>query len=296
MKNADYAQLAAFVAIAESGSFRKAAARLNLKPSTLSHAMRALEDKLGVMLLVRTTRQVALSEAGQQLYARIAPAFAEVGAALEAVNDFREHPAGTVRLSAPRAVVSRFILPRLPLLAERYPDVVLEISADNGFVDIVKHGFDAGIRLGECVEKDMVAVRISPDLRDAVVATPEYLARHGTPRTPQDLLTHRCIGVRRIAGGDLYRWEFARHGEVLNVALESRLILDDADLVLDAALAGLGLAFCIEPYCAAQLASGQLQRVLQDWCPPYPGFFLYYPDRRKTAALRAVVEVLRCDS
>ena len=171
--------------------------------------------------------------------------------------------------------------------------MVLEISADNGFVDIIKSGFDAGVRLGERVERDMVAVRISPDLRDAVIASPEYLARHGTPQTPQELLAHRCIGLREISGNTLYRWEFAQGDKVLNVALESPLIVDDADLVIAAAERGLGLGFSIEPYCAAQLASGALQRVLADWCPPYPGFFLYYPDRRASPALRAVVEILR---
>lgn len=286
-------QLAAFTAIATAGSFRQAAAQLNIKPSTLSHTMRALEAKLGVMLLTRTTRNIALTPAGQQLYARLAPAFAEVQQALEALNDFREHPSGTVRLSVPRAVAERFIMPRLPLLAARYPDVVLEISADNGFVDIIKSGFDAGVRLGERVERDMVAVCISPDLRDAVIASPEYLARHGTPQTPQELLAHRCIGLREISGNTLYRWEFAQGDKVLNVALESPLIVDDADLVIAAAERGLGLGFSIEPYCAAQLASGALQRVLADWCPPYPGFFLYYPDRRTSPALRAVVEILR---
>lgn len=286
-------QLAAFVMIADAGSFRQAAARLNVKPSTLSHTMRALESKLGVMLLSRTTRNLALTAAGQQLYARLAPAFADVRHALEDINDFRDHPSGTVRLSVPHAVAECFILPRLHLLATRYPDVVLEICADNSFVDIVKSGLDAGIRLGMRIERDMVAVRISPDLRDAVIASPEYLARHGIPKTPQELTAHRCIGVREISGNTLYRWEFAKDGEVLNVALESTLIVNDADLVIAAAQRGLGLGFSIDAYCTEYLENGTLQRVLADWCPPYPGFFLYYPDRRASAALHAVINVLR---
>lgn len=286
-------QLAAFIAIAELGSFRQAAARLNVKPSTLSHTMRTLEAKLGVLLLVRTTRQVALTPAGTQLYARLAPAFAEVRQALEGLNDFRAHPSGTVRLSVPRAVAERFIVPRLPLLAARYPDVALEICADNAFVDIVQNGFDAGIRLGERIERDMVAVRISPDLRDAVVASPDYLARFGTPRTPHDLLAHRCIGVREISSNTLYRWEFVKDNRTLNVALTHALIVDDADLVIAAARQGLGLGFSVDAYCADALQSGALQRVLADYCPPYPGFFLYYPDRRASSALHAVIDVLR---
>lgn len=294
MRTGDLGELAAFVAIAEEGGFRRAAARLNLTPSTLSHSLRSLEQKLGVRLINRTTRSVSLTEAGHALLARIGPAFASIETAVETINDFRDHPAGTLRLSVPRTVVARLLIPKFRAFADRYPDVTLEIAAENGFVDIVKQGFDAGIRLGESLDRDMIAVQVTPDLRTAVVASPDYLSKFPPPESPRDLHRHRCIGSRQIGSGSLYRWEFERAGRALSVAVNGPLVLDDPELMVGAALEGVGLAYATEQYIDDHLATGRLVRLLEDWCPPYPGFFLYYPSRRQTpAALRALIETLK---
>ena len=294
MRSSELGELAAFAAIAREGNFRRAAAQLELKPSTLSSAMRALESRLGVRLLNRTTRSVSLTEAGQQLFATLAPALEEIDAALETVNGFRAHPMGRLRLSVPRSVASSLILPLFRRFSERYPDIVLELAADNGFVDIVKEGFDAGVRLGESVAPGMVAVRITPDMSRAVVGAPAYFARHPLPQTPHELRAHNCIGYRKISSGELHRWAFAKDGETLNIAVRGNLILDDAGLMLDAAADGAGLAYTADRYAAPYLADGRLLRVLDDWCPPFPGFYLYYPGRRQiSAALRALIETLK---
>lgn len=250
--------------------------------------MRTLEARLGVMLLHRTTRHIAPTEAGQALHAQLAPAFADIASAVEHVKPFREHPAGTVRLSVPRVAAVKLLAPRFREFSGRYPDVVLDISVDNGFVDIVRQGFDAGVRLGERVQKDMVAVRISADFCDAVVATPAYLQRFGIPQTPHDLTTHRCIGWRQGSDGKPYRWEFAKDGQKLQVAVRGPLLLDDFELMQQAALDGVGLAYSELSLCQPYLQNGQLQRLLADWCTPYPGFYLYYPNRNTSAALRAL--------
>lgn len=294
MKTGDLGELATFVAIAEAGSFRRAAARLDLTPSTLSHALRSLEQKLGVRLINRTTRTLSLTEAGHALLAQIGPAFASIETAVETLNDFRDHPAGTVKISTPRAVFTHIVLDKLDAFAERYPNVTLEIAADNGFVDIVKQGFDAGIRLGESLDRDMIAVRVTPDLRTAVVASPDYLSRIPPPRSPKDLHRHRCIGWRQRSSGSLYRWEFERNGKIVNVIVAGPLIVDDPESSIDAAIRGIGLAYTTDLYVADDLSTGRLVQVLQDWCPPYPGFFIYYPSRRQMpAALRALIEALR---
>ena len=294
MRSSELGELAAFAAIAREGNFRRAAAQLELKPSTLSSAMRALESRLGVRLLNRTTRSVSLTEAGQQLFATLAPALEEIDAALETVNGFRAHPMGRLRLSVPRSVATNIILPLFRRFSERYPDIVLELAADNGFVDIVKEGFDAGVRLGESVAPGMVAVRITPDMSRAVVGSPTYFAHHPPPQTPHDLRAHNCIGYRKISSGELHRWAFAKDGETLNIAVRGNLILDDAGLMLDAATDGIGLAYTADSYAAPYLANGRLQRVLADWCPPFPGFYLYYPGRRQiSAALRALIDALK---
>ena len=294
MRSSELGELAAFAAIAREGNFRRAAAQLELKPSTLSSAMRALESRLGVRLLNRTTRSVSLTEAGQQLFTTLAPALEEIDAALETVNGFRAHPMGRLRLSVPRSVAASLILPLFRRFSERYPDIVLELAAENGFVDIVKEGFDAGVRLGESVAPGMVAVRITPDMSRAVVGAPAYFARHPPPQTPNDLRAHNCIGYRKISSGELHRWAFAKDGETLNIAVRGNLILDDAGLMLDAATDGIGLAYTADSYAAPYLANGQLQRVLADWCPPFPGFYLYYPGRRQiSAALRALIDALK---
>jgi len=297
MRTGDYGELAAFVAIAEEGGFRRAAARLDLKPSTLSHSLRSLEGKLGVRLINRTTRTISLTEAGHALLRQIGPAFSSIETAVETINGFRDHPAGTIRISVPRTVAARVLAPKFRAFSDRYPDVTLEVAAQNGFVDIVRQGFDAGIRLGESLERDMIAVRVTPDLNTAVVASPDYFSRFPPPATPRDLHRHRCIGIRMIASGALYRWEFEKNGRALSVAVNGPLVLDDPDLILNAALDGVGLAYSIEQDIAEHLASGRLVRVLDDWCPPYPGFFLYYPSRRQTpAALRALVDALKMAS
>lgn len=294
MRSSELGELAAFAAIAREGNFRRAAAQLELKPSTLSSAMRALESRLGVRLLNRTTRSVSLTEAGQQLFTTLAPALEEIDAALETVNGFRAHPMGRLRLSVPRSVAASLILPLFRHFSERYPDIVLELAADNGFIDIVKEGFDAGVRLGESVAPGMVAVRITPDMSRAVVGAPAYFARHPPPQTPNDLRAHNCIGYRKISSGELHRWAFAKDGETLNIAVRGNLILDDAGLMLDAATDGIGLAYTADSYAAPYLANGRLQRVLADWCPPFPGFYLYYPGRRQiSAALRALIDALK---
>ena len=294
MRSSELGELAAFAAIAREGNFRRAAAQLELKPSTLSSAMRALESRLGVRLLNRTTRSVSLTEAGQQLFTTLAPALEEIDAALETVNGFRAHPMGRLRLSVPRSVAASLILPLFRRFSERYPDIVLELAAENGFVDIVKEGFDAGVRLGESVAPGMVAVRITPDMSRAVVGAPAYFARHPPPQTPNDLRAHNCIGYRKISSGELHRWAFAKDGETLNIAVRGNLILDDAGLMLDAATDGIGLAYTADSYAAPYLANGRLQRVLADWCPPFPGFYLYYPGRRQiSAALRALIDALK---
>ena len=294
MRSSELGELAAFAAIAREGNFRRAAAQLELKPSTLSSAMRALESRLGVRLLNRTTRSVSLTEAGQQLFTTLAPALEEIDAALETVNGFRAHPMGRLRLSVPRSVAASLILPLFRHFSERYPDIVLELAADNGFVDIVKEGFDAGVRLGESVAPGMVAVRITPDMSRAVVGAPAYFARHPLPQTPNDLRAHNCIGYRKISSGELHRWAFAKDGETLNIAVRGNLILDDAGLMLDAAADGAGLAYTADRYAAPYLADGRLLRVLDDWCPPFPGFYLYYPGRRQiSAALRALIDALK---
>lgn len=297
MRTGDLGELATFVAIAEEGGFRRAAARLNLTPSTLSHALRSLETRLGVRLVNRTTRTVALTEAGHALLRQIGPAFASIETAMESVNTFRDHPAGTIRISVPRTVAVHVLAPKFRDLADLCPDVTLEVAAENRFIDIIKEGFDAGIRLGESLDLDMIAVRVTPDFNTAVVASPDYISRYPAPVTPRDLHQHRCIGFRQIASGALYRWEFAKEGRVLNVSVSGPLVLDDPDIMLTAALDGVGLAYLTEQHIRAHLASGRLVRVLEDWCPSYPGFFLYYPSRRQVpAALRLLADTLRVQS
>ncbi|WP_226469767.1 LysR family transcriptional regulator [Luteimonas panaciterrae] len=294
MRGFEFAELTAFVAIAEERSFRRAAARLGLMPSTLSHALRDLEERLGVRLINRTTRSVSPTEAGERLLLTLAPALRDVRHAVETVNDFRETPAGTVRLSVPRMAAMMILAPAFERFARNYPDVVLEVALEEGFVDIVERGFDAGIRLRESVAANMIAVPVSPDQRIAVVASPAYLADHPPPQTPFDLAHHRCIGYRQVASGALYRWEFEKQREEIAVPVPGAFILDDPELMVAAALAGAGLTYTTQAYVAQHLQDGRLVRVLEDWCPFFPGFVLYYPSRRQVpGALRALIEVLR---
>lgn len=293
MKKPDLAGLAAFVAIARERSFRRAAATLGVTPPTLSHTLRELETQLGIRLLNRTTRNVSPTEAGEHLLAHLDPAFEDIAAALDSLNRFRETPHGLVRINAPRNAIGLVLAPRFGELARDYPGITLEVVADEGFANIVEAGFDAGIRLGEDLQHGMRAVRVGPDLRLAIVATPAYFRRQGRPGSPEELLGHRCIGWRKVSSGELYKWQFSK-GTALSVAVSGPLVLDDPRLMLQAALADVGIAFAIEEEVAEHLAAGRLERVLADWCAPFPGFHLYYPNRRNhPAALSAVIDLLR---
>ena len=297
MKKTDLSGLVAFVAIAQERSFRRAAARLGVTPPTLSHTMRELEAQVGIRLLNRTTRNVAPTEAGEHLLAQLVPAFTDIDTALESLNTFREQPQGLVRINAPRTAIELALVPHLGQLARDYPGITLEIVAQEGFANIVEQGFDAGIRLGKDLHNDMRAVRVTPDLRLAIVATPEYFQQYGKPNHPEDLLSHRCIGWRKIASGELYKWTFQKGTQALSVSVNSPLILDDARLMLQAALAHAGIAFAIEEEVNEHLATGRLERVMADWCAPFPGFYLYYPNRRNhPVALTTVINVIRYPS
>ena len=285
--------LAAFLAVAEERSFTRAARRRGGSRSALSHAVRGLEGRIGVRLLARTTRSVAPTDAGEQLISHLSPALADVGAVLEQIAGLRARPAGSVRVVAPRLAAKMILGPKLEPFARAYPDVVLHITTDDSPLDLVARRFDAGIHLGEFIERDMIAVKVSRDQRAAIVGSPRYFEAHPKPTSPGDLPKHRCISIRMGSAG-AYRWEFDKGDRSLVVGVNGPLIIDDMDMTIRAAMDGIGLAFSLEEYVAPQLTSGALVRVLEDWCPPFPGFFLYYPDRRQqTAALAALIESLR---
>jgi len=285
--------LSAFLAVAEERSFTRAARRLGVSTSALSHAVRGLEERLGVRLLARTTRSVAPTEAGAQLVSRLGPALGDIRGALDHLTRLRDTPAGRVRLLTTRSAAMMMLAPKLAEFVERYPDVVLDVTTRQDRVDLVAGGFDAGIHLGEFIERDMVAVRISRDQRAAIVAAPRYFTSHPKPKTPRDLTHHTCINFRHGSNG-LYRWEFEKGRRSLAVGVDGPLIVDDAAVLVRAALDGAGLAFALEEQVAPHLASGALVRVLEDWCPPFAGYFLYYPSRRQQpAALSALIDTLR---
>ena len=289
----DLSILAAFLTIAEERSFTKAAKRFGVSPSAMSHAIRGLEEDIGVRLLSRTTRSVAPTEAGAQLFARLRPALTDVQDAMDQLSGLRDKPAGRVRLLIPRLAGATVLGPKLARFTRHYPDVVLDITADDSRIDIVAGGFDAGIHFGEYIQKDMIAVRVSKDHRAAIVAAPEYFKTHPKPKTPHDLLKHRCINFRHGTAG-VYRWEFDKGKKSLSVAVNGPLIVDDVEIVIRAALDGIGLAFVSDERVAPELASGALVRVLEDWCQPFPGFFLYYPSRRhQLPALHALIKAIR---
>jgi DNA-binding transcriptional LysR family regulator len=293
MLPSDLGSLATFLVIAEERSFTRAAKRQGVSPSAVSHAMRALEEEVGVRLLARTTRSVALTEAGERLRACLKPALTEIEETLDQISGQTHRAAGCVRLLLPRLAVSSVLAPKLGRLHKEYPEIVLDVTTDDSRRDIVADGFDAGIHFGEYIEKDMIAVRVSPDHRPAIVGSPNYFKSHPKPKEPRDLLQHSCMNFRHGSAG-LYRWEFEKGKKTLSVAVNGPLIVDDLQLVIQGALEGLGLAFVAEHDVAPYLADGRLVRVLQDWCQPYPGFFIYYPSRRQqTAALTALVSVLR---
>ena len=285
--------LAAFLAVAEERSFTRAAKRLGVSPSALSHAIRGLEERIGVRLLARTTRSVAPTDPGRQLLARLGPALGDIHGALDLISELSARPAGRVRLIVSPLAATTVLAPKLGPFAREYPDIVLDITTDESRVDLVAQGFDAGIHLGEFIERDMLVIRVSPDRRPAIVGSPGYFAAHPKPQSPRDLTRHRCINYRHGSAG-VYRWELDKGKESLTVAVDGPLIVDEVELIVRAALDGVGLAFMAEETAAPHLASGALVRVLEDWCPPYPGFFLYYPSRRQLpAALGALIETLR---
>ena len=294
MKRGDFDDLSAFVAVADAGSFTNAAARLGISASALSHAMKALEARLGVRLLSRTTRSVATTESGERLLETLRPAFAEIGNALATLNSLRDRPAGTVRLTTSKHAAQTVVWPMLPAFLAANPNIDVELTIDEGLTDIVTARYDAGIRFGERVAKDMIAVRVGPDIKSAVVASPAYLEHHRAPATPHDLAKHRCINYRFASSGRLYPWEFEKHGRSMQVKVEGQLVLNDSDLILGAVLAGQGLAYAFEDQVAEDVAAGLLVRVLEDWSWTAPGYYLYYPSRRQTPpALAALIEGLR---
>ncbi|MEN3366436.1 MAG: hypothetical protein V7606_3710 [Burkholderiales bacterium] len=286
--------LQAFLAVAREQSFTKAAARLGITPSALSHTIRALEERLGVRLLARTTRNVAPTEAGDRLMRSIAPLFDQIAAEVEALGELREKPAGTVRISCTDDAIELYLRPVLASFLKNYPDITLELFVDYGFTNIVEERFDAGIRLGEAISKDMIAVRISPDWRLAVVGSPAYFERCPPPATPYDLTDHACVNIRHRPSGAIYAWEFEKDGKAFTVKGEGQLVFNSIVHVLNGALDGIGLAYVPEALAAPYLADGRLKEVLADWCPYFQGFHLYYPHRRQASpAFSAFVDAVR---
>ncbi|MBY3328692.1 LysR family transcriptional regulator [Rhizobium laguerreae] len=294
MRHGDFSELAAFIAVAEAGSFTRAAAKLGLSQSAVSYSVRMLEQKLGVRLISRTTRSLSLTDAGQRMLRNLRPAFDHIESEIAAVTALRDKPAGTIRITTFRYAAISVLWPVVTKFLAEYPDIEMEIILDEGLTDIVADRFDAGIRVGEQVQKDMVAVKIGPDLRMAVVGSPSYFANHTIPQTPRELGEHRGVSYRQTSGGGLYAWEFERDGEELQVRMNGPLILNDGLMLEAAALDGLALAYTFEDQVSKHVADGRLIRVLEDWCPPFPGYHLYYPSRRQhTAAFALFVEALR---
>ena len=286
--------LISFMVVARERSFTRAAAQLGVSQSALSHAMRNLENRLDVRLLTRTTRSVAPTEAGERLYQSLSPHLQEIEQEITALRDSRERPAGNIRLTAAEHSMNTVLWPRLKTFMQQYPDINIEVIVDNGLTDIVGERFDAGVRLVEQVARDMIAVRIGPDMRMAVVGSPGYFAHHGIPQTPHDLQHHRCINMRLPTRGGLYAWEFERNGEPQRVRVEGQLTLNSLPQRIEAAEAGFGLAYVPEDTIVDGVAAGRLQHVLADWCAPFAGYSLYYPSRRQhTAAFALLVDALR---
>jgi DNA-binding transcriptional LysR family regulator len=291
MSRETMADLVTFLTVAREGSFTRAAAELGVSPSAVSHTVRKFEERVGVRLLNRTTRNVSPTEAGERLLRTVGPHFDEIGAELEALGELRAKPAGTIRLTTGDHAAETILWPVLKRLLPEYPDITVEVNVEIRLTDIVEERFDAGIRLGEAVAKDMVAVRVSPDMRMVVVGATSYFERHQRPRIPQDLAEHQCINFRL---GGLYAWEFEKDGRELRVRVDGQLILNNVGLVRKAVLDGLGLAFLPEDMTHEAVADGRLIRVLDDWTPPFPGYFLYYPSRRQQSpAFALLVEALR---
>lgn len=293
----DLAGLTALLRVADKRSFTAAAAELRVTPSALSQSIRALEERVGVRLLQRTTRSVGLTEAGARFLSRLKPAMDGVRDAFASLSELRDRPAGLLRITLPRLGYESVVGPRLPEFLARYPDVDLELSVDDAFVDVVKEGFDLGMRIGEMLEREMISVRVSGDMRVAVVATPSYFAERGRPKHPRDLQRHDCINYRRRALGVVSRWEFTEDGKDFHVAVEGRVLIDDGDLMVDAALRGLGVAYVMESAVREALASKRLVQVLDTFCVPFPGLYLYYPSRAQIAPkVQAFVDFFKLPS
>jgi DNA-binding transcriptional LysR family regulator len=286
--------LLAFLAVARVKSFTKAAAQLGVSPSALSHTIRGLEKRLGLRLLTRTTRRVEPTEAGGRLLRAVGPRFDEIEAEMTALSELRDKPAGTIRITAGEHPADTILWPTLATLLPHYPDLKMEIVIDYGLTDIVAGHYDAGVRLGEQIAKDMIAVRIGPDMRMAVVGAPSYFETHPRPKQPHELTQHDCINLRLPTYGNVYAWEFEKNGREVKVHVEGHLVFNNLALRLNAATAGLGLAYLPEDQVLSHIAGGRLIRVLGDWCPPFSGYHLYYPSRRQlTPAFAVVVEALR---
>ncbi|SDR46029.1 DNA-binding transcriptional regulator, LysR family [Rhizobiales bacterium GAS113] len=294
MPRENISDLLAFLAVAKERSFTKAAAQLGVSQSALSHTIRGLEEGLGLRLLMRTTRSVSPTEAGERLFRTVGPRFDEIKTELAALSELRDKPAGTIRITAGEHAAEAILWPAVAKLLPNYPDIKIEIIVDYGLTDIVAERYDAGVRLGEQVAKDMIAVRIGPDMRMAVVGTPSYFAKRKRPKAPQDLTAHDCINLRLPTYGGLYAWEFEKGGRELKVRVEGQLVFNNIALRLSAVLAGLGLAYLPEEQVQTHLAEGRLVRVLADWCPPFSGYHLYYPSRRQSSpAFALIVDALR---
>jgi DNA-binding transcriptional LysR family regulator len=293
MKN-DLGELSAFVVVAQERSFTRAAARLGVSQSALSHSMRGLEKRLGLQLLARTTRSVSPTTTGTALLEELTPALERIERALAETRKQRESPSGRIRLIMPRTATKAVILPRLADFVRSYPEIVLEVTSSNDPVDLVAGEYDAGVQLGEFIQRDMIAVRVTKELRLAVVGSPEYFKSNDIPRHPQDLKDHACIGFRFSNG--LYRWEFEKGRKALKVSPQGPVSFDDPELVIQAVLDGVGIGTAMEDSLAGLIAEGRLVQVLKDWCPSFPGYFLYYPSRRhQPAALAALINALRLD-
>lgn len=284
-----YEQLAIFSVVARERSFTRAAAKLGMSQPALSRAMRQLEDRLGIRLLARTTRSVSATEAGEHLLRVVAPRFEEIDTELALLSQFRDKPAGRLRITAGEHPAVTILQPALAKILPDHPDIQVEVIVDYGLTDIVAEGYDAGVRLGEQVARDMIAVRIGPDVRMAVVGSPDYFARHPRPRTPRDLVRHNCIAIRLPTYGGIFPWEFEKKGEELKVRVEGQLVFNNISMRLDAALKGLGLTYMPEDLVKAHVKDGLLVRVLSDWCSPIPGYHLYYPSRRQSSPAFAVL-------
>ena len=294
MPRHDINDLIAFLAVARERSFTRAAARLGVSQSALSHTVRALEERLGVRLLTRTTRSVAPTEAGQRLLQGVGPRLEEIEAELVALGELRDKPAGSIRITSGEHSAETILWPALADFLPRYPDIKVELTVDEALTDIVAERYDAGVRLGEQVAKDMIAVRIAPDFRMVVVGAPSYFKRRERPKQPQDLTQHACINIRMRTHGNIYAWEFEKRGRAIKVRVDGQLVFNSGALRIKAVMAGLGLGYVPEDRVRAQLAKGQLIQVLDDWCAPFPGYHLYYPSRRQSSpAFALLVQALR---